>query len=64
MLVGRRLVVFSHDNPLGNAPAHKLFSRLKVARRAGVEVTRTYEDYDVDLMSDDLPQGVHLHDLI
>jgi CRISPR-associated protein Csd2 len=28
----RRLIVFKHENPLGNAPAGQLFDRVKIGR--------------------------------
>ena len=31
-MAARRLVVFRHSSPLGNAPAHRLFERVRVAR--------------------------------
>jgi CRISPR-associated protein Csd2 len=55
-----RIIVFSHDNPLGNAPTHQLFSRIRVARREGVEFPRNREDYMVTIEEDNLPQGITL----
>ena len=45
----RGLIVFTHENPKGNAPAHKLFGLVKVAKKAGVESPRSYEDYEMEL---------------
>ncbi|MDP1466096.1 type I CRISPR-associated protein Cas7, partial [Klebsiella pneumoniae] len=33
----RKLIVFKHDHPMGNAPAHRLFDSVKVERVAGEE---------------------------
>ena len=55
----RAVVVFAHENPLGNAHAHKLFERLKVQRKPGVEAPRSFDDYTVTLDTSDLPDGVH-----
>jgi CRISPR-associated protein Csd2 len=52
------LIVFKHDNPLGNAPAHKLFDRVKVARRDGVAVPRKFSDYVINVDTENLPTGV------
>ncbi len=41
------LLVFQHASALGNAPAHKLFERTKVAARPGVPVPRSFADYDL-----------------
>ena len=54
----RELVVFKHDCHLGNAPAHKLFERVKVSRKNGVAVPRKYSDYDFKVDEDNLPAGV------
>ncbi len=43
----RALVVFEHASPLGSAPAHTLFDRVKVTK--GVPVARAYSDYAVTL---------------
>ena len=54
----RALIVFKHDSPLGSAHAHKLFERVKVARKEGVAVPRKYADYEVSIDADGLPEGV------
>jgi CRISPR-associated protein Csd2 len=41
----RGLFVFSHTNPLGDAPAHKLLDRVCVQKRDGVEYPSCFEDY-------------------
>ncbi len=43
----RGLYVFKHDSELGNAPAHALFDRLKVAPKAEGEVARSFDAYSV-----------------
>jgi CRISPR-associated protein Csd2 len=43
----RALVVFEHASPLGSAPAHALFERVKALR--GVPVARAFADYAVTL---------------
>jgi CRISPR-associated protein Csd2 len=53
----RELIVFKHASALGNAPAYKLFDAVTVKRRDGIDVPRTYSDYNVTV-SDDLPEGV------
>ncbi|EKP95536.1 CRISPR-associated protein, Csd2 family [Thermaerobacter subterraneus DSM 13965] len=60
----RGLIVFTHDNPKGNAPAHKLFDLVTVRRRDGVSVPRGYHDYAVVIHRDDLPPGVTLSVLV
>lgn len=60
----RGLYVFSHSSPLGNSPAHKLLGRVKVKRRAEVAVPRAYEDYDLTVDGETLPEGVTLTRLV
>ncbi len=56
----RGLYVFTHDDSLGNAPAHQLFDRLNVSRKAGVEASRSFRDYDVAIDEENIPEGVTL----
>lgn len=53
----RGLYVFSHETPLGTAPAHQLFKHVSVAP---VNVARKFEDYTVIVNADGLPAGVTL----
>ena len=54
----QRLIVFKHESPLGNAPAHKLFERVKVAANPDVKAPRRFADYTVTIDRENLPQGV------
>lgn len=54
----RKLIVFKHDSELGNAPAYKLFDTIKVIRKPDVMAPRCYDDYEVTLAMDQLPEGV------
>ena len=60
----RELIVFKHENKLGNAPAYKLFDRIHVVKKEGVTVARNYSDYDVSVDTKDLPDGVTVERLI
>jgi CRISPR-associated protein Csd2 len=60
MLALRGLYVFSHNNPLGNAPAHRLFERVQTRLVDGVQVPRHMSDYTVNINDVDLPDGVTL----
>jgi CRISPR-associated protein Csd2 len=64
MMACRGLYVFSHDNRLGNAPAHTLFERLRVARRDGVQAARAFSDYEVAVNDAALPAGITLTRLV
>jgi len=51
----RKLVVFKHESNMGNAPAHVL---LKL--KEGITAPRSFADYDVQVDSEDLPNGVSI----
>ena len=55
------LLVFEHATPLGNAPAHKLFERVKIAAKPGVTAARSFADYDLTIDDTKLPTGINLH---
>lgn len=56
----RGLYVFSHEDPLGNAPAHTLFDRVEADLTADVEAPREFDHYNVTIDEKDLPDGVTL----
>ena len=56
----RGLYVFKHDSELGNAHAHALFDSIVISRKAGVEVPRSFVDYEVSIDEAGLPAGVTL----
>jgi CRISPR-associated protein Csd2 len=54
----RELIIFRHDSELGNAPAHKLFDAVTVARKKDVQTARRFSDYDVTIDKAAIPAGV------
>ena len=73
----RKLIVFRHDNALGNAPAHQLFDRIRIGRNVGGEFrnlddqglgnylpSRKFGDYIVEIDRDGLPQGVEIIEIV
>ena len=57
----RGLFIFKHETQLGNAPSHRLFERVSVARNGDASApARKFSDYNVSGASDDLPRGVDL----
>lgn len=68
----RRLVVFKHENALGNTPAHILFDRVRIGRNIDGEFreidgrlgnyapARAFSDYIVTVGRDNLPAGVEI----
>lgn len=61
-MTARALYVFEHQSPLGNAPAHRLFDRLRVARRDESRPPRAYSDYEVVFEREGLPAGITVHE--
>jgi len=62
LMSARKLIVFKHDCHLGNAPAHKLFSLVKIKRNT--EPARAFEHYDVIIDRANLPEGVSMEEKI
>ncbi len=60
MMACRGLYVFSHESNLGNAPAHRLFERIEIQLREGVEAPRAFTDYTVAIDEQGLPLGITL----
>ena len=59
-MASRKLIVFRHPNQLGIAPSHKLFESVEIRRKEGVEIPRSFDDYEVIIHQDETPQGVEL----
>jgi len=72
-MASRRVIAFKHSSALGNAPAHQLFDRVTIHRRCHGEVhaigddrldnvppARRYEDYEISVRRDELPEGVEV----
>jgi CRISPR-associated protein Csd2 len=59
----RRLIVFEHESMLGNAPAHRLFERIKAARKDSASPARAYSDYEVTVDTDNIPAGIRIHEM-
>ncbi len=54
----RKLVIFKHDTPLGNAPAHKLFDLVTVERHAEDKPPRAFTDYSIIVNNQEKPEGI------
>lgn len=52
------LIVFEHQEALGNAPAHQLQKRVTVSRASTDIPARSSDDYRVDVDENDLPSGI------
>lgn len=60
----RELIVFKHEEPLGNALSYKLMDKIHVSKKEGVTVPRNYSDYDVSIDTAGLPDGVLVERLV
>ncbi len=58
----RKLIVFEHESPLGNAPAHALFRRVHASLKDSSRPPRGFEEYQITLNRDGLPAGVTVHE--
>lgn len=57
----RKLYVFKHDSVLGNAPANVLFDKIVISKKDGVEVQRSFNDYEITV-DKNMPEGVELQE--
>lgn len=55
-MVARKLVVFKHNDALGNMPSHKLFERITIDRIKGEKETPAsgFDDYEIKINADGL----------
>jgi CRISPR-associated protein Csd2 len=68
----RKVIAFKHANPLGNAPAHVLFDRVKVGRNVDGEFrkidhrldnlppSREFADYKIEIDREGMPEGIEI----
>ena len=72
-MTARRLILFKHDNALGNSPAHRLFERVTIQRvfdgeryepgdrrTHNLPPARAFSDYAVDVDMHEMPSGVEI----
>ncbi len=60
----RRLVVFRHDDKLGNAPSWKLFNLVHAQKVDGVTAPRSFDDYQITVDAAGCPAGVEILEMI
>lgn len=63
-MTSRKLVVFEHESALGNAPAHRLFDRIKIMCKDPSSPPRAFSDYDVLIDLENLPTGITPHEML
>lgn len=59
----RKLYVFKHDSVLGNAPAHILFDKIKIAKKENVVTPRSFDDYEISI-DKNMPDGIDFSEKI
>jgi CRISPR-associated protein Csd2 len=60
----QNLIVFEHESMLGDAPAHRLFDRIKITRNDLASPARSYSDYTVEINKENPPAGVTIHEML
>lgn len=63
LMACRGLYVFSHEKPVGNAPAHKLFDLVTV-KKVSEAPPRSFADYEVTVNEAEIPEGIVLTRLV
>lgn len=63
LMSAQKLIVFKHDSILGNAPANKLFDRVKVEKKCD-GAPRSFSDYNVTIDKEGLPENITVEELI
>lgn len=56
----RELIVFKHSKELGDCPAYKLFDSVEVKRKEEVVYPRKYQDYEVEIHEEMIPETVKM----
>lgn len=63
LMSAQKLIVFKHDSVLGNAPANKLFDRVKIVKNCA-GAPRSFSDYTVTIDKENMPENVTVEELI
>ncbi|MDR0852892.1 MAG: type I-C CRISPR-associated protein Cas7/Csd2 [Clostridiales Family XIII bacterium] len=63
-MVVRKLIIFKHESPIGNAPSHKLFDLVSVNRIDDKRPVRSFSDYDIRVDENNLPAGVSIEEKV
>lgn len=56
----RELIVFKHSKELGDCPAYKLFEAVEVHRKEDVIYPRKYQDYEITIHEEQIPETVEM----
>lgn len=56
----RELIVFKHSNKMGDCSSYKLFDAVQVKHKDGVDNPMSYDDYEVIIHKDNIPEKVQI----
>ncbi len=62
LMTSRKLVIFKHDNALGQASAQSLFDLVAITRKESSKPPQSFDDYAVEIDRAKLPQGVEIEE--
>jgi CRISPR-associated protein Csd2 len=60
LMSARKLYVFKHLDPIGSAPAYKLFDLIKIERENKEQPARSFSDYKITVAEKEIPDRVEL----
>lgn len=61
----RELIVFKHDSEFGEAPSYQLFDAVSIEKKPGVDVPRTFADYERAVVDEEaIPSGIEVKRLV
>lgn len=63
LMSAQKLIVFTHESELGNAPANKLFELVQIRKKAE-GAPRSFSDYEISVDTSRLPEHVQVSELI
>lgn len=60
----RELIVFKHSSELGDCPSYRLFDAVEVKKKEGITYPRKYQEYEVTIHKEDIPDSVEVKRMI
>ena len=60
----RELIVFKHSSELGDCPSYRLFDAVEVKKKDGITYPRKYQEYEVTIHEEDIPDSVEVKRMI
>lgn len=62
-MVVRHVFNVKHESKYGNAPAHKIFERIKAQLKPGVSDPQSFNDYEISVDKKNLPEHVSISEI-